>query len=89
MIDYLLTDYFIELLTIKNTWFNALINKLPENREYYSLITKLNDEYNNTIYSGIMKASPIQKLTYKGTLKQFNRAGKLTNYGYLISKGLD
>ena len=84
LIDYLLFDYFFELITVRCTLFDSLINQLPENRGFYSLISRLNVEYDSTRYRDIMESSAVQKLTYKGTLKQFNRAGKITNYGHLI-----
>ena len=84
LIDYLLVDYFFELITIRSILFDSLINQLPENRGFYSLISRLNDEYDSARYIDIMKCSVIQKLTYKGTLKQFSSAGKITNYGHLI-----
>ena len=84
LITYLLIDYVIAL-AYRN--FESIHNIIDEGTLYtdqlWTLISKLNEPFNDTDFCKITTALPFHKLSYKRKLIEYEN-GYLTNYGKII-----
>lgn len=87
LIDYLLIDYCMILITQENQEYAELLNSVPlNNSNVHSLREHINDEYDMKEWNSITKDTNFFKLSYKIELSQTSYAGKLTNYHYILNK---
>lgn len=82
-VDYLMIDYFFDLLCQKDSGMKELIDQLPEtNPSLHELRSLLNDVYDSEKMKAMEKTTSIYKLTYKMDLQE-SRDGVQTYWGYL------
>lgn len=89
IIDYLLIDFFIRLIENHHLIVREQIHSCEENIDFYFLNLNINEPYDKMQYDEIMCKAPLQKLTYKGDLKESTPEGKQTYYGYILNQGKD
>lgn len=66
IIDYLLFDYFIEIMYLLSPKAKKIIDGVPYNNEFiHELILHLKEEYDPNYYSNLICKTKIFKLTYK------------------------
>ena len=82
-VDYLMIDYFFDLLCQEDSGMKELIDQLPEtNPSLHELRSLLNDVYDSEKMNAMEKTTSIYKLTYKMDLQE-SRDGVQTYWGYL------
>lgn len=86
-VDYLLLDYFIDLVYESSIEAKLLIDSLDNNNlGVLELQPLLDKEYNSTNFNETLNSSAVHKLTRKKTNFCFTKEGQLTNYGHLIKE---
>ena len=85
-IDYLLIDYFIDILYKNNGKFKDVIDSMPyTNSNLHELRLVFDDEFDESRWNVLLSNTNIFKLTYKGIHEQIYKSGILTFYGYILS----
>lgn len=87
LIDYLLIDYCMILITKENKEYEDLLNAVPvTNQNVHTLREHINDQYNPTEWAAITKDTNFFKLTYKIKLSETTPDGKPTNYHHFLKE---
>ena len=85
IIDYLLFDYFINIISLHYKSVEKSIASLPINKEYYNLNLNINAAYDYITARNMLKKSSLQKLTYKKVFQLTTENGAETNYARILS----
>ena len=82
-VDYLMIDYFFDLLCQKDPGILALVNQVPEsNPALHKLRFLLNEAYDPSKMAAMEETTSIFKLSYKMDLVEYGECGQ-TFWGYL------
>lgn len=85
-IDYLLIDYFLDILYRENRLVKETIDAMPyTNPNLHNLRIKFDDEFNEVQWDSMLSDTEIFKLTYKGKHSKQNDKGMPTFYGYILT----
>ena len=85
--DYLLIDYFFDLLCRENVGAAALADRIPvSNPELHTLRGILKEPYDAATMAALTESTSLFKLTYKMDLKETS-GGALTYWGFLKRQG--
>ena len=85
-IDYLLIDYFLDILYRENRLVKEIIDIMPyTNPNLHNLRIQFDDEFNEVQWKSMLSDTEIFKLTYKGKHSKLNDKGLLTFYGYILN----
>lgn len=85
-IDYLLIDYFLDILYRENRLVKEMIDAMPyTNPNLHNLRIKFDDEFNEVQWDSMLSDTEIFKLTYKGKHSKQNDKGMPTFYGYILT----
>lgn len=84
-IDYLLIDYFLDMLYKENSQVKKLIDSSPyTNPNLHKLRLSFDCEFEESHWKSLLSDTEIFKLTYKGKHTKFSDKGTLTYYGYIL-----
>ena len=87
LINYFLIDYAIEIAYENFDDCHEYINNISNyNPNLFLLQSILNDKYDESKLNNVLYENKFFKLSYKYPLREKTSDGKLTNYGYIISK---
>ena len=85
-IDYLLIDYFLDILYRENRLVKEIIDIMPyTNPNLHNLRIQFDDEFNEVQWDSMLSDTEIFKLTYKGKHSKQNDKGMPTFYGYILT----
>ena len=85
-IDYILIDYFLDILYRENRLVKETIDAMPyTNPNLHNLRIKFDDELNEVQWDSMLSDTEIFKLTYKGKHSKQNDKGMPTFYGYILT----
>lgn len=86
-IDYLLIDYFMDIMFQSNPEYEKLLENLPiSNLQLHQLRLYLNEAYDEKEYKKITRDTLVFKLTYKWKLLDYTKEGKPTFYNHLLNR---
>lgn len=84
-IDYLLIDYFLDILYRENRLVKEMIDAMPyTNPNLHNLRIKFDNEFDKVQWDSMLSDTEIFKLTYKGKHSKQNDKGMPTFYGYIL-----
>lgn len=84
-IDYLLIDYFLDILYRENRLVKEMIDAIPyTNPNLHNLRIKFDNEFDKVQWDSMLSDTEIFKLTYKGKHSKQNDKGMPTFYGYIL-----
>ena len=82
--DYLMIDYFFDLLCRRDTEMKAWVDRIPVSEPgLHRLREILNDPYDPLVMASLMERTSLFKLTYKMDLEEMGAGGEQTYWGYL------
>lgn len=86
VIEYLMLDYFIQIVYESNIDVKKMIDDNPfNNEELYYMHLHLNEPFEKEIYDKICQTTYLHKLTWKGRLNAFTVTGDNSYYGYILN----
>lgn len=90
-IDYLLPDYFIKLIMMKNKETAKLIQSVKTNNvNHYCLLNNISNKFDEEQYNNwITNDTNLFKLSYKYELKEFDNNNNPTYYHYIKQRYLE
>lgn len=88
VIDYLVFDFFIDLVKQSSDEVNRDIQAVPFNDQFYVLNTVLNQTYVKAEIDDIFFRSPLQKTSYKQQFRSHTPEGEETVYQVMLDGGL-
>lgn len=88
LIEYLLVDYFIDLVKHNSDAVIRDIQEVPYNNQFYELNSVLNQKYVKEEIEHIFSGSPLQKTSYKQQFQSQTPDGKETVYQVMLDGGL-
>jgi len=84
-IDYLLIDYFLDILYRQDKSVKETIDTMPfTNPNLHKLRLLFDNEFDETIWKTIVSNTNIFKLTYKGVHSRYTKSGIPTFYGHIL-----
>lgn len=84
-IDYLLIDYFLNILYRQDKSVKETIDTMPfTNPNLHKLRLLFENEFDETIWKTIVSNTNIFKLTYKGVHSRYTKSGIPTFYGHIL-----
>lgn len=84
-IDYLLIDYFLDILYRLDKSVKETIDTMPfTNPNLHKLRLLFDNEFDETIWKTIVSNTNIFKLTYKGVHSRYTKSGIPTFYGHIL-----
>lgn len=84
-IDYLLIDYFLDILYRENRLVKEMIDAMPyTNPNLHNLRIKFDNEFDKVQWDSMLSDTEIFKLTYKGKHSKQNDKGMPTFYAYIL-----
>ena len=87
-IDYLLIDYFLDMMYRDNRQVKELIDTMPyTNPALHELRLAFDREFNEREWNTMLSGTSIFKLTYKGLHVTHTNNGTPTFYGYILADG--
>lgn len=87
-IDYLLIDYFLDMMYRDNRLVKELIDTMPyTNPALHELRLAFDREFNEREWNSMLSGTSIFKLTYKGLHVTHTNNGTPTFYGYILADG--
>ena len=83
-VDYLMIDYFFDLLYRRDGEMKAWVDRIPvSDPDLHGLLEMLNEPYDPTVMESMLARTSLFKLTYKMELQETDADGKPTYWGYL------
>ena len=87
IMNYLMIDYFIDILYQNDDTFRLLIDAVPITNEHmHTLRENFNKPHNSNIWKKWLSDTCIFKLTYKGNLQCVDDNNRTTFFGFIMSK---
>lgn len=84
-IDYLLIDYFIDILYKDTSIVKAIIDGIPYSQPYmHNLRLFFKEPFDENKWHEMLDINTIYKLTYKGSPTEYDKSGNLTFYGKIL-----
>ena len=85
-IDYLLIDYFIDILYQGNPKFRLMIDGMQYTQPHlHDLRLMYDDSFDEMKWRGMLAKTNIYKLTYKGSHTEYDNNGSPTFYGHILN----
>lgn len=85
-VDYLLVDYFLNLIYSQSGTCREMMDKCPYyNENILEMASKLNDAYNDTLWNTILSMDTIHKLSWKLRYDMYDKnTGGMTVFGKIV-----
>ena len=82
--DYLMIDYFFDLLCRQDGEMKALVDRIPlSDPDLHGLLEIINEPYDPAVMASLLERTSLFKLTYKMDLQETDAEGNQTYWGYL------